>query len=107
MQSHLIGVERPEVVNTKCKVIVTIIELNHSNILIPGQPEMPPIDPRIKFLATVMVPGPLGPQGPMGPASLAITGDSRENVLKGVRELMPKVMRDMRYASFEQFELEL
>lgn len=100
--SNLIIETKPEVQGKPtCKLVVSIMEINHSNIVMPGQPAPPQIDPRIKFLGQFLMPG---PQGPVG---IGVTGETREEVIEKLKIAMPNVMRDFRYLSIEQFELEV
>ena len=88
-------------VTPKCKMLVSIMEINHSNIVLPGQPEPVQLDPRIRFMGQFLMPG---PQGHVG---IGVVGATREEVVEKLKIALPNVMRDFRFLSIEQFELEL
>jgi len=101
MNEIIVG-SKPSVSTTpKCKLMVSIMELNHSNIVLPGQPPPPQLDPRIKFIGQFFMPG---PQGPVG---IGVVGETRDEVLEKLKIALPNVMRDFHYISIEQFELTL
>jgi len=82
-------------------MFVSVMEINHSNIIMPGQPTLPPMDPRIKFIAQCLIPT------PKGPMAVNVVGDTKENALKGMRQAIKQAMSDFRYLSIEQVTLEV
>ena len=80
---------------------VSVMEVNHSNIIMPGQPEMPPMDPRIKWIAQCLLPT------PKGPMAVNVVGDTKENCLKGMKQAIKQALEDFRYLSIEQVTLEV
>ena len=59
------------------------------------------MDPRIKFIAQVLIPT---PQGPVAASMPAIT---RDEAIEGIKRMLPQMMRDFDYLSLEQLIVEV
>jgi hypothetical protein len=101
MSDLIIGQTAEVQPKASCKVMVSVMEINHSPIIVPGRPARPQMDPRIKFIAQVLVPT------PQGPVAAAVPATTREEAIEGIKQALPQMMRDFDYLSLEQFMVEV
>lgn len=83
------------------KVLATLVELNTSNLVLPGMPERPAVDPSMKFLLICMLPT------PQGQIPIVAGGPTQAAAEAAFKDKLADALVQMSVVSMQQVEVEV
>jgi hypothetical protein len=96
---QLIGVTRGE--SKPSKVLASLVELNTSNLVLPGAPDRPSVDPNMKFLMICLLPT------PNGQIPIAVGGPTQEAAKAAFKQALQRALMELSVISIQQMEVEV
>lgn len=96
---QLIGVTKG--VSKPSKVIATLVELNTSNLVLPGMPDRPAVDPNMKFLMICLLPT------PQGQIPVVVGGPTQAAAESAFKAKLADALQQMSVVSMRQVEVEI